>query len=135
MPILLDEHDPDITLTPGTAKSDIVAFLYSNPEYGYKATEIEEHIEIPHETVSTTLKRLYELRYIGKTADGYYHALRRREDLRRYVSSLDQLHRMFSNSIKENHPSSTTPAEEDTSTDGVDEAELEDDFTAVEDKF
>lgn len=95
MPVHLDTHTPDADLTPGTTKSDIVAFLYNNPEYGYKPAEVKEHLDIPHGTATTTLKRLHEEGYIGKTDDSYYHALDNREDLRHYVAALDQLHRMF----------------------------------------
>jgi DNA-binding MarR family transcriptional regulator len=98
MPVHLDTHAPDIDLTPGTTKSDIVAFLYNNPEYGYRPSEIREHLDIPHGIATTTLKRLHEASYIGKTEDSYYHALEHRETLRRYVAGLDQLDRMFSRS-------------------------------------
>lgn len=82
MPVHLDTHTPDVDLTPGTTKSDIVAFLYENPEYGYKPLEVKEQLGIPHGTATTTLKRLHEESYIGKTDDGWYHALDHREDLR-----------------------------------------------------
>ncbi|MEF8777265.1 MAG: MarR family transcriptional regulator [Haloarculaceae archaeon] len=95
MPVHLDTHEPDVDLTPGTAKSDIVSFLYSEPEFGFKPTELEDALDLPHGTVTTTLKRLYDQGFIGKTADSHYHALEHREDLHRYVSSLDQVQRMF----------------------------------------
>ena len=41
------------------------------------------------------LSRLYDDEIVGMTADGYYHALSDREDIRRYVANLDQAHRMF----------------------------------------
>lgn len=95
MPVHLDTHEPDVDLTPGTAKSDIVSFLYSHPEFGFKPREIEDELDLPHGTVTTTLKRLYDQGFIGKTTDSHYHALEHREDLHRYVSSLDQVQRMF----------------------------------------
>jgi DNA-binding MarR family transcriptional regulator len=95
MPVFLEDHDPDIALRPGTTKSDIVAYLYRNPEWGYSPQEITETLDIPRGTATTTLKRLYDDGYVGKTEDGYYHALSDRKDVRRYVSSLDQAHRMF----------------------------------------
>jgi DNA-binding MarR family transcriptional regulator len=95
MPVHLDTHTPEADLIPGTTKSDIVAFLYDTPEYGYKPAEVKAHLDIPHGTATTTLKRLHEEGYLGKTDDSYYHALDNREDLRRYVAALDQLHRMF----------------------------------------
>lgn len=95
MPVLLENHDADIDLRPGTTKSDIVAYLYQNPKWGYSPKEISEALEIPHGTATTTLKRLYDDGYLGKTDDGYYHALSERKDIRRYVSSLTQVNRMF----------------------------------------
>lgn len=95
MPVHLDTHEPDVDLTPGTAKSDIVAFLYSQPEFGFKPKELEDELDLPHGTVTTTLTRLYDQGFVGKTADSHYHALEHREDLYRYVSSLDQVQRMF----------------------------------------
>ncbi|WP_418282442.1 MarR family transcriptional regulator [Halorubrum sp. DTA98] len=95
MPVLIEDHDPELTLRPGTTKSDIVAYLYRNPEWGYSPQEITDALDIPRGTATTTLKRLFDDDYVGKTDDGYYHALSDREDIRRYVSSLDQLNRMF----------------------------------------
>lgn len=95
MPILLEDHDPELALRPGTTKSAIVEFLYQHSQWGYSPKDITEALEIPRGTATTTLKRLYDDSYVGKTDDGYYYALSDREDVRRYVSSLDQTHRMF----------------------------------------
>ncbi|MEA5386748.1 hypothetical protein VB779_06580 [Haloarculaceae archaeon H-GB11] len=75
MPVFLENHDAEITLRPGTTKSDIVVYLYQNPEWGYSPQDIKEALDIPRGTATTTLKRLYDEDYIGKTTDGYYHAL------------------------------------------------------------
>lgn len=95
MPVLLKEHNDEINLRPGTTKSDIVAHLYKNSGWGYSPKDIKEALEIPRGTATTTLKRLHDDDYIGKTNDGYYHALSERKDIQRYVSSLDQVNRMF----------------------------------------
>ena len=95
MPVLLKDHDSEINLRPGTTKSDIVAYLYQNPEWGYSPQDLKDALDIPRGTATTTLKRLYDDGYIGKTDDGYYYALSEREDIRRYVSSLNQVDRMF----------------------------------------
>jgi len=95
MPISLDGHNPDIGLTPGTTKSDIVAFLYQNDEYGYSPREVHEALDIPHSTAKVTLKRLYDNEFIEKTPDGYYHARADRDDLYRYLGALNGLDRMF----------------------------------------
>jgi len=95
MPVSLENHDPGLDLTPGTTKSDVVAFLYNNDEYGYSPRDIHNEIDIPHNTAKVTLKRLYDNDYIDKTPDGYYHARTDREDLYRYTAALDGLDRMF----------------------------------------
>ncbi|WP_262178402.1 MarR family transcriptional regulator [Haloarcula laminariae] len=95
MPVSLENHDPDLDLTPGTTKSDIVAFLYKNDEYGYSPRDIHDEIDIPHNTAKVTLKRLYDSDYLDKTLDGYYHARTDREDLYRYTAALDGVDRMF----------------------------------------
>jgi DNA-binding MarR family transcriptional regulator len=95
MPILLEDHDAEIHLRPGTTKSDIVTYLYQNPEWGYSPKDVKEALDIPRGTATTTLKRLYDDDYIGKTEDGYYHALGERDDIRRYVANLNQAQRMF----------------------------------------
>ena len=95
MPIHRKSHPEDVDLKPGTTKSDIVVYLYQNPEWGYSPQEIRDALDIPRGTATTTLKRLSDEGYIGKTKDGYYHALSDRNDIRRYVSNLDQTHRMF----------------------------------------
>ena len=95
MPVHLEDHNSEINLRPGTTRSEIVAYLYRNPEWGYSPQDVKEALDIPRGTATTTLKRLYDDSYLGKTDDGYYYALSEREDIRRYVSSLDQVHRMF----------------------------------------
>jgi DNA-binding PadR family transcriptional regulator len=132
MPVHLDTHDPDIDLTPGTTKSDIVAFLYTNPEYGYKPTEIREHLDIPHGTATTTLKRLREAGYIGKTEDSYYHALDHQERLRRYVAGLDQLDRLFNHPSDTDHPS--TRDAEGAPPNRIDEADLDRELVELDDE-
>ena len=95
MPVFLEDHDPDIDLRPGTTKSAIVAYLYRNPEWGYSPQDVREVLDVPRGTATTTLKRLFDDGYVGKTDDGYYHALDERDDIDRYVANLDQVHRMF----------------------------------------
>jgi len=60
MPVRLKYHDSDINLRPGTTKSDIVAYLYQNPEWGYSPQDLKETLDIPRGTATTTLKRLYD---------------------------------------------------------------------------
>ncbi|UPW01703.1 MarR family transcriptional regulator [Halorussus gelatinilyticus] len=95
MPDPSDTHDADIDLTPGTAKSDIVAVLYGNPGNRFSTDGIQDRLDIPHTTVTATLTRLNNDGLIGKTEGRNYHALDHRDDLRRYVGSLNQLETMF----------------------------------------
>lgn len=129
MPVHLDTHDSEVDLTPGTTKSDIVAFLYHNAEFGYKPAEVRERLDIPHGTATTTLKRLHEAGYVGKTSDSYYHALDR-EDLHRYVAGLDQLDRMVSRPLDEGQPSDSDA--DDASPEPVDEAALDAEIAELE---
>lgn len=109
MPVHLESHEPDIDLEPGTTRSDVVAFLYRNPEFGFRPAEIKEALDIPRGTATTTLTRLHDEGYIGKTTDSYYHALNDHESVRRYVASLNQLERMFGHHRDEE--AQTSPAE------------------------
>jgi hypothetical protein len=107
MPVHLENHDPELDLRPGTTKSNIVAHLYQNPEWGFSPKDLDENLGIPRGTATTTLARLYEEEYVGKTKDGYYHALPERDDLRRYVANLDQVNRMFGHHRETDEPDST----------------------------
>ena len=131
MPINLEAHDPDVTLTPGTTKSDIVMYLYQHPELGFRPAEIREALDVPRGTVTTTLKRLYEDDYVGKTEDGYYYALSRRDDLHRYVASHEQLTRMFADRSDDVTDSDEEGAREVTEADlGAEVTDLEDELEA-----
>jgi DNA-binding MarR family transcriptional regulator len=129
MPILLEDHDAEIDLRPGTTKSDIVAYLYQNPEWGYSPQDVKEALDIPRGTATTTLKRLYDDDYIGKTEDGYYHALGERDDIRRYVANLNQAQRMFGH----HRDADAEPEEPETKIgEGRTDEELEEELTELE---
>jgi DNA-binding MarR family transcriptional regulator len=98
MPTPLKGHDPNLDLKPGTKRSDIIEHLYRNQDVGYRPSEVSEELDVLRSTAKVTLKRLYDEEHLGKTADGYYHALPAREDLRRYVASVNQLHKMYERS-------------------------------------
>lgn len=134
MPVYLDTHDPELDLRPGTTKSDIVAYLYQNPEWGFSPKDIDEALDIPRGTATTTLGRLHEEGYVGKTSDGYYHALPGRDEIDRYVANLDQVTRMFGHHRDTDEPETaaqTTPGEPE---DAELEAELEDLEAELEDE-
>lgn len=96
MPIDLRTHDPDapIDIKSGTNAAAIIRVMYTSPHLGYTPSELREQTDIPSGSVSTTLRRLQEKGYIGKTTDGYYHALADREDIRRFATSLVSLEEM-----------------------------------------
>ncbi len=98
MPVDLRTHNPDdgVDIDPGTNKAKIIKLLYSNPHLGYKPSEIHTSLDIPKGSVTTTLLRLCESDYIGKTTDGYYHALETRDDLRRFATGLVQVEELTS---------------------------------------
>lgn len=77
MPIELDTHDPaePVAVQPGTNEADALCFLYANPDYGFRPAEVRDHTTIPNKSTHKALTRLLEKDLIGKTADGYYHAL------------------------------------------------------------
>lgn len=104
MPVPLESHDPELELTPGTTKSDIVGFLYRDDDYGYSPREVAEELDIPHNTAKVTLKRLFDEAYLEKTTDGYYHARPDREDLYRYTAALDGLERLFDSHEESGEP-------------------------------
>lgn len=134
MPVHLETHTPEIDLTPGTTKSDVVFFLYNNPEFGYRPSEIKEELDIPRGTATTTVKRLHESGYIGKTEDSYYYALENREDICRYVASLDQLDRLFGHHTEEG--ANSAPASLTTQPDrDIDEDDVETELSELEDEI
>lgn len=92
MPIDLRTHDPDdqVDIDPGTNKAKLVQYLYMRPNLGFKPAELNDDLDMPKGSITTTLVRLSDEGLIGKTADGYYHALESRKDVRRFVTGLVQ---------------------------------------------
>jgi len=94
MPIDLRTHDPadNVNIDPRTNKAAIIRLLYTHPHYGFTPAEIHDRLEdIPKGSITATVGRLLNEGYIGKTADGYYHALENRDDLRRFAHGLVQV--------------------------------------------
>lgn len=93
MPVDLRTHTPSdgVSIDPRTNKAAIIKLLYTNPHYGFTPAEIHDRLEdIPKGSITATLTRLLSEGYIGKTTDGYYHALENRDDLRRFARGLVQ---------------------------------------------
>lgn len=122
-----DTHDADIDLTPGTPKSDIVAVLYGNLDDRFSVDDIRERLDIPHGTVTTTLTRLNNGGLIGEAGDSYSHGPDQRDDLRRYVASLNQLETKFDDKIYDEH---TTI--DDSQLEEIDEDELDAELAELE---
>jgi len=133
MPVRLDTYYPDIDQTSKTAKSFIVALLYSNSEYGYRPVEVRDILDLPHGAATTIFKHLHEQDYIGKTDDGYYHAVEAREDIRRHVASLDHLNYLF-NQLTDESRTSIVDAD-GTFPDHIDDAEIEAELAKLERKI
>jgi hypothetical protein len=93
MPVDLRTHTPDesINVRPGTNEAAILQLLATSPHLGFTPAEIGEQLDIPTGSVSTTLTRLLEKGYIGKTADGLYHGLADSPHIRRFAQSLVKL--------------------------------------------
>lgn len=66
---------PPVDVQPDTDEAVALAFLYSNPEYGFKPEEVCQHTSILKSNTSDALSSLFEKDAVGKTVDGYYHAL------------------------------------------------------------
>jgi hypothetical protein len=132
MPVQMDEYDEEIDLTPGTTKSTIVCFLYENRGLGYRPVEIQEALDLPRGTTATTLTRLVDDGYVGKTSDSIYYALDERDDLARYAATREQTTRMFEHHEREPDESPSTPTEIDTDAIEAEVAELDE---AVESEF
>lgn len=105
MPIKMDNHDPQnpVDVRPGTNEATALCFLYQNAEYGFKPAEVRENTDIPKNSTYKALTRLYEKDIIGKTADGYYHAL---DDahVAQFVESLAEGEKFTLNTGKEPYP-------------------------------
>ncbi len=125
-----DSNDVDIELAPGTTKSNIIALLNNNPDDVFSVNDIQDQPDITNGTVTTTLTHLNINGLIGKTENKYYHALTHRDDLRRYVVSLNQLERMFDDKDYDEHTDVDYSHLEDINEDELDAeiAELEADL-------
>lgn len=90
-----DSCESEIEISPGTPRSAIIAHLYRHPEQNHALEDIMDALGISREAVTTTLAQLHDDGYIGKADEKRYHALADQRAIRRYVASLDELHRMF----------------------------------------
>lgn len=95
--------DELLGVRPDTDEAKALSFLYANSDYGFKPAEICDHTSIPNNSSAKALSRLFEKDVIGKTADGYYHAL---DDayVAQFVENLHQDETFGLNSGKVPHP-------------------------------
>jgi hypothetical protein len=93
MPVDLRAHNSDepINVRPGTNEADILKLLYTAPHLGFTPAEIENQTGMAAGSVTTTLTRLLNKGYIGKTSDGLYHALADSPHIARFAKSLVKL--------------------------------------------
>jgi hypothetical protein len=96
MPIELSQTDgPDLNVRPGTNEATLLKFLYRHQRYGFTPKELSDETAVGYTSSQKTLDRLREKGLIGKTAEGYYHALADEQIARRVAGlhSLDALSR------------------------------------------
>lgn len=93
MPVDLRSHNSDepINVRPGTNEADVLQLLYATPHLGFTPSEIEDQTDMAAGSVTTTLTRLLDKGYIGKTPDGLYHALDNSPHIARFAKSLVKL--------------------------------------------
>ena len=96
MPVDLRTHNSDepINVRPGTNEADVLQLLYTTPHLGFTPSEIEDQTDMAAGSVTTTLTRLLDKGYIGKTPDGLYHALDNSPHIARFAKSLIKLDQM-----------------------------------------
>ncbi|WP_277543641.1 MarR family transcriptional regulator [Haloarcula laminariae] len=121
-------RDAEIDVDPGTAKSEVVEFLYMNLELGYEPAEIAAELDMSQETATALLKELYRVDYAGRTENGYYHGLWSQAPLRRYTSSVKQVKRMFDQPDDVQNPPDYDP-------ESIDEAALEAELAELEEEL
>lgn len=67
--------DESITVQSGTEQAEVLCFFYTNDDYGFQPADIREYFPRSTTTLEDALERLLAKDLIGKTHDGYYHAL------------------------------------------------------------
>jgi len=60
MPAEVESYHPDDLPDEETNGRQILEFLATNPDLGFRATELAEELDIPRGSVGTTLRRLKE---------------------------------------------------------------------------
>lgn len=53
----------------------MLCFLYANEDYGFQPDDVREYVALSTSTLQEALEELLRKDLIGKTHDGYYHAL------------------------------------------------------------
>lgn len=77
MPGEHDSHSMNegITVEAGTEQAKALCFLYANDDYGFRPVDVREYTSLALTIADKALERLLEKDLVGKTHDGYYHAL------------------------------------------------------------
>jgi len=64
-----------VDVQPGTTEAEALCFLYANSDYGFRPEDVSEHMTISMSSTDDALASLFDKDVVGKTVDGYYHAL------------------------------------------------------------
>lgn len=111
MPIELSTNgEPDLNVRAGTNEATLLKFLYQHSRYGYLPKELAEATPVPYQSVQKTLDRLREKNLVGKTENGYYHALGD-DTIARRVAGLRSLD-AISRDLRESEPLTEDDVEE-----------------------
>lgn len=62
-------------MQPNSEEATALCVLYAYEEYGFRPADLSRYTTLTTSSAAETLAALFEKDVIGKTADGYYHAL------------------------------------------------------------
>lgn len=68
------ENSP-IDLQQGSKEATVLCVLYAYGEYGFRPDDLSTFTTLSTNNATKALDHLYQKDVVGKTADGYYHAL------------------------------------------------------------
>lgn len=67
-------NDP-IDVQPSSKEATVLCALYRYEEYGFRAEDLSRFTTLKTSSATKALANLYQQDVLGKTDDGYYHAL------------------------------------------------------------
>jgi hypothetical protein len=76
MPIGTDTPtNAPVNVEPNSKEATVLCYLYAYDEYGFRPDDLSRFTTLTSKRATNALTALFEKDIIGKTADGYYHAL------------------------------------------------------------